>query len=374
MSQPLAAALARLMAGTRQASAFTPAQRKALEEFARRTGAVGVVGDGRGNRYEIRDAGLLHAHLRSLRPQEAGAIDPGLPQRAANIAYCRNSKSRAHGHACHYLLVKAIGEGVLWRREPLETAGPPVTSPLPVPSEGVAELSAEPIKAVAGQSPTTRNQLVTGLCPVTIPCGSAAREGLRHPISGGGGGEGERASQGRQLEIPTTRQFDLSAATAITGVGALALEESDDWRSDRPLWLVENQALFDRLDWLPPTASGTLAYYAGELPEWLLRWLVERERATEVILFSDYDGVGLLNYARLRRSCAAPSTFWLMPEWQARLASYGNNRLWIDTQSEFKAALARLDTEILEGTLGELVRAMARQGLALEHEAVWLMV
>jgi len=291
MSRALAAALAKLLdsEGGLAASTFTSAQRRALEELARKTGALSVRSEGRGITYQTVNADLLAAHLQTLRPQRADALDPNLPKRAANIATARDSKAGAASHAVYYLLVKAIGAGVCWQREP-------------------------------------------------------------------------------------TRAFDLAEATQIAGAGVLAITEDDAWRSEQALWLVENQALFDHLDWLPPEAQGTVAYYAGQLPNRLLHWLAAQQRASEVVLFPDYDGVGLLNYARLREACAGPCAFWLMPAWQARLSAFGSRQVWQNTQTEFHAALARLEALGLDAGLAELCAALRNAGLALEHESIWLAV
>lgn len=166
--------------------------------------------------------------------------------------------------------------------------------------------------------------------------------------------------------------FDLSNATLKAGAGVLAISEQDKWCSSKPLWLVENQALFDRLDWLPDEACGTVAYYAGQLPGRLLSWLASRPRASEVIIFPDYDGVGLLNYARLLEVCCVPCRFWMMPNWKTLLQTYGNNIVWQNTLSEFKTAVFRLKAVDAPEAVLELCDALAKQGLALEHEAVWL--
>jgi hypothetical protein len=166
--------------------------------------------------------------------------------------------------------------------------------------------------------------------------------------------------------------FDLAKATDIAGAGVLAIREDDAWWSEKPLWLVENQALFDRLDWLPVGAHGTVAYYAGQLPGRLLSWLARRPRTPEVILFPDYDGVGLLNYARLLECSRSPCSFWLMPDWEARLHTYGNNIVWQNTQADFQAAYPRLKAAGAPEDVIELCATLSREGLALEHESVWL--
>ena len=292
MSQVLAVALAKLLDGgdTVAASTFTTAQRRALEELARKTGALRVKSEGRGSVYQVVHTDMLVVHLRSLRPLNIDEIDFSLPKRAANIAQTRSSKGAGHGHVLHYFLVKAISHGVTWKAE--------------------------------------------------------------------------RAGSSRCL--------DLSTVTDIAGAGVLALADDDSWQSEHPLWLVENQALFDRLDWLPPGATGTVGYYAGQLPAHFLRWIAAKQRTPEVILFPDYDGVGLLNYARLREVCAGPCSFWLMPDWQARLNAFGSHQVWLNTHSDFQSALTRLEAMGWEDGVSDLCKALSSAGMALEHESVWL--
>jgi hypothetical protein len=52
----------------------------------------------------------------------------------------------------------------------------------------------------------------------------------------------------------------------------------DGWITPEPISLVENLALFDRLDWLPEGAHGSLVYYGGRLSNVLLDSMAQRER------------------------------------------------------------------------------------------------
>ena len=101
-------------------------------------------------------------------------------------------------------------------------------------------------------------------------------------------------------------------------------------------------------------------------------WLAERLRASRLWCFPDYDGVGLLNYARLKARLGDTVRLWLMPDWQDRLLRFGSNALWQDTAREFN--VARQQLEALENgvEVHELIRAMQGGGLALEQESVWL--
>ncbi|MBV5334068.1 hypothetical protein JZU57_02315, partial [bacterium] len=87
MSRALAAALVKLLEGegaaqsqTCSVSAFTAAQRLALEDLGRRTGALRVRLEGRGSVYQVVNLEILTSHLRNLRPQHADEVDPTIPK------------------------------------------------------------------------------------------------------------------------------------------------------------------------------------------------------------------------------------------------------------------------------------------------------
>jgi hypothetical protein len=271
-------------AGVVPASQFTYAQRSALDQFARQTGAVSSRRKGRGDVYAVANRATFETHLTALSPQVDLVARPDLPLRAQHIAHARDSKARGHHHACHYPVIKAVGEGVIWQDAQRDVALP--------------------------------------LSQLTWDCGAAS----------------------------------------------LRIEAGDSWHTTKPLWLVENQALFDRTDWLPPGTSASLLYYGGQLNGLLLGWLASQQRASRIVHFPDYDGVGLANFARLFALLGEDCEFWLMPDWSAKIARYGSNRLWRDTLQDFTVASARLP-----GYLGPLIRQMQESALALEQESVWLL-
>ena len=162
-------------------------------------------------------------------------------------------------------------------------------------------------------------------------------------------------------------ELQLSQLTRDFGAASMRIESTDAWYTEQSLWLVENQALFDRTDWMPEGSVVTLMYYGGQLDGRLLDWLAMRPRANRVVLFPDYDGVGLANFARLYAQLEGACAFWLMPDWQYKLARYGNPKLWRDTLCDFSSAVARLPYY-----LHPLTEHMRQSGLALEQEAVWL--
>lgn len=265
------------------ASQFTTAQRSMLDRFARQTGAVRSQRQGRGEIYRVVDPVLFATHLSALSPDVEAGTALQIQLRARHIARARDSKAGAHQHGHYYLLLKAVGDCVVWRESR------------------------------------------------------------------------------RDIELP------LSRATRDFGAATLMVNSSDAWTSGQALWLVENQALFDRTDWLPGNTQATVAYYGGQLNGILLDWLGSRARAGQVIHFPDYDGTGLANFSRLHAVLGDACQFWLMPGWFEKLDRYGSTRLWRDTLRDFTGVCHRLPAY-----LTPLTRQMQQTGRALEQESVWL--
>ena len=116
--QTLRAALLKLRGkGSVPASQFTPAQRNALDRFARQTGAVSCQRQGRGDLYCICDPAVFETHVIELSPQVEPSVAQQLPLRAQHVAHARNSKARHHQHASYYPLLKAVGDSVTWRED-----------------------------------------------------------------------------------------------------------------------------------------------------------------------------------------------------------------------------------------------------------------
>ncbi len=286
----LVAGLRRLIAapGGLAASAFTRAQRRQLETFAQRTGAVKQERRGAGTAFVVLTPNVVERHLDGLSPHWREELPAGLPQRSRNIAMTRSSKGGTSGHDIYHLLLKPIGDDTTW-------------------------------SAGSGEEP-----------------------------------------------------HDLLAIAAPTGGAMIAVSPIDGWHTTGDLWLVENQAMFDRLDWLPADASGSVSYFAGEIHGTLLRWLAARPRAGRVIVFPDYDGNGMSCFVRVANRSAAESHLYLFPDWESALERYGNPHLH---QANLGALEALSDTDMdlrIRAQIAPVLEAMIRTGRALEQEAVWL--
>jgi hypothetical protein len=166
-----------------------------------------------------------------------------------------------------------------------------------------------------------------------------------------------------------------SELTGHLGVAALQVLSGQSWQCNRPLLLVENQALFDRCDWLPENFNGCLAYYGGQLSEVLLNWFSEKKRTASLTLFPDYDGIGLTNYARLVESLHSGTVlqFYWMADWQIKLETYGSRLVWLKTRVQFASAMQKLDAlNRLDDNFMQLGNLSQHYGKVLEQEAIWL--
>ena len=326
-------------------SAFTPAQRRALEQFGQQTGAVQFLARGSGGSYRISDPAVFALHLRTLSPlapvppvsapfgaapahrAPAGEPSPAMgtpPIRAHNIGHRRDSKAGRHAHEAGYVLLKAA----IPRRA------------------GIAPLSSGQPE---GDSPGGDSHIVLP-APDSVPAGQ-----------GTSGAAPDWHDPTRNLHLP------LAAHTRDFGAACLRIVPDDGWHTDTPLWLIENQALFDQTDWLPPGPAVTLLYYNGQLSDLLVRWLAARPRGSRLIHFPDYDGIGLANFARLHAQLGDACHFWLMPGWADSLQRYGSHALWLRTLDPFLRVRPDLPSH-----LAPLLTQMELNGLALEQEAVWL--
>ncbi|GLT15882.1 DUF7281 domain-containing protein [Vibrio algivorus] len=167
----------------------------------------------------------------------------------------------------------------------------------------------------------------------------------------------------------------LNVTTEEFGVFSLEVggERNRDLTTQHSIWLVENQALFDSLDWLPNNEPTTVIWYRGQLHNKLIEWLSVPERASMVYFFSDYDGVGLNNYRRLWEKLEDRAEFWMMPNWKILMNRYGQNQLWVDTAREFNSFIENSSNLLAHSSnLQELVTEMKMKGLALEQEVIWL--
>lgn len=165
---------------------------------------------------------------------------------------------------------------------------------------------------------------------------------------------------------------DVSFITKSIGCFALPIkDDSDGFECNGSLILVENQQLLDDLRWVPSDFNGIILYYAGNLSARLRMWLT-KSSFVSVILFPDYDAVGINNYVNLVETLPDAQWFW-MHDWKMKLEKYGckelrrkgNQESMFDTLwSNFK------ENGFPDAELESLMTEIRKQGKMLEQEAV----
>ncbi|MEC4747298.1 hypothetical protein [Methylomicrobium sp. Wu6] len=98
------------------ASAFTPSQRKLLEQFALSTRQIDIGKQGRSTLYRIVNRTSLVAYLQQQQPLAEDELPSEIPARSKNIGRHRDSKKGKSEHESSYLLLKAWDEQVVWRQ------------------------------------------------------------------------------------------------------------------------------------------------------------------------------------------------------------------------------------------------------------------
>ncbi len=169
------------------------------------------------------------------------------------------------------------------------------------------------------------------------------------------------------------KALDLWQLTSLAGALAVDISQAHvSLTTDSPLWLVENQGLLDDTSWVPEDLHGSVLYYQGQVSDRLVEWLCRQKRSPRILFFPDYDGVGLENYARLRKALGEDIELWLMPDWKRKLERYGDPEVWRNTLKYVANAEQKMDFYQEPEEVLELVEAIKLSGKALEQEAVFL--
>lgn len=167
---------------------------------------------------------------------------------------------------------------------------------------------------------------------------------------------------------------EVNVSDVSKSIGCFALPVRNDSEGiicRGSLLLVENQQLLDDLKWVPSSFTGIVLYYAGSLSARLRMWLT-KSSFVSVILFPDYDAVGINNYANLVEMLPDAQWFW-MHDWKMKLEKYGckelrrkgNQESMFDTLwSNFK------EYGFPDAKLESLMTEIRKQGKMLEQEAV----
>lgn len=142
--------------------------------------------------------------------------------------------------------------------------------------------------------------------------------------------------------------LDLYEYSSKAGVAAIVAKVEDEWESNKPIGLVENQDLliyaqnyFDKFNF-----DGSVVYYSGMLSKKLLQWLDYKQRGTSYIMFPDYDIVGLNNYIRVKNTLSHLVSLYIPDNLAELLVKYGKENA-LETQATRNAIEQSNDKNVL---------------------------
>ena len=172
--------------------------------------------------------------------------------------------------------------------------------------------------------------------------------------------------------------LDIVPIVEQTGIFSITILEADNWASDHTLCLVENKTLFDCLNWITKTDMRppcSILYYGGFISNELIEWLAHTPRSPELAIFPDYDGVGLINYVRLKEKCECRIVS--ITDWVDKIQNFGNSAIWSAAKNfqSFELAYSRIRCLPMDKdveTVIAICEKLKATGCALEQEMVWL--
>jgi hypothetical protein len=171
----------------------------------------------------------------------------------------------------------------------------------------------------------------------------------------------------------SSEAVDVTALTRIAGGAALMLSDGMDWTFSGTIATIENEEAFWSHDLILPDID-LAVYVRGKMSNRVLRWLASAPMAScQITHWGDYDPIGVLEYARLRRACAGRVLLHVPDELENLVARYGKKSLVrADKQIQALCSLRELrdDTiakrfvqifdELGKGVEQEILLALAR--------------
>jgi hypothetical protein len=162
-------------------------------------------------------------------------------------------------------------------------------------------------------------------------------------------GDAHRGKQVRQLLLlasstgavwknqMTGETFPVGELTSRYGAVSLVVGADDAWVTETPLVLVENKEVLLYADKFP--FQGTMLYYGGKIAGRLIEWLSTRHRTPKLVVFPDYDPVGLHTYLSFKQSM--PEAELYVPNNLKTLLSKHKNPQRLSDQEQYLSALEK---------------------------------
>jgi len=158
--------------------------------------------------------------------------------------------------------------------------------------------------------------------------------------------------------------LDVADLTRIADIAAIATKTDDQWHSDAPIGLIENKEVFFHCERLyRQVECGSFIYYGGNVPKRMNEWLAARERAPLILLYADYDPVGLNNYLRLKQKIGAAVEFVVPPNFEELMEKWGKHQL-LEKNVKYLRYIEQSEDVFVK----RMVNAMQKHGCGLEQE------
>lgn len=159
-------------------------------------------------------------------------------------------------------------------------------------------------------------------------------------------------------------ELNVGSITEIAGVMSFILSDDQEWNyNGARVALVENIEPFLHFEERFEDFDAVI-YYAGRMSERFLNWL--SYQTFEMVLFCDYDPVGLQEYLRLKKRYVNQVSLFIPNNFRALLKHHGKAKLMRDS-SAIISKLRQEKDEIVKNVLSILEDF----GTGLEQEILW---
>jgi hypothetical protein len=164
----------------------------------------------------------------------------------------------------------------------------------------------------------------------------------------------------------TQKTLDIYELTKIAGMASILLNSKTEWKTDKPIVLVENLESWQYSQNSPLSKKGTFLYYAGRISETLFNWLIQHKATNELWVFCDLDFVGLQEYLKLK-SKFANTKIYLPENIEYIMQMFGNKKIY-EKGYKYRSSIEKMINQLQDKDAQELFEIILKYRVGCEQE------
>lgn len=166
----------------------------------------------------------------------------------------------------------------------------------------------------------------------------------------------------------TQKILDICELTKIAGMASILLNSKTEWKTDKPIILVENLESWLYSQNSPLSEKGVFLYYAGRVSETLLNWLIHHKVTNELWIFCDLDFVGLQEYLKIK-SKFANTQIYLPKNIEYLMKTFGNEQIY-QNGYKYKESIEKIINQLQDKDAQQLFEIILKYRVGCEQEVM----